>query len=302
MLLTIIQSSLFCIFDNNNNLLLMIDKELEKFIKESLNEDIKDGDYTSLACIEENTINAAHLIIKDNGVIAGIELAILIFNYVDKNLKIKKIIKDGDTVKKGDIALIVEGNSQSILLAERLVLNCMQEMSAIASKTRHICNLISSTKTKVLDTRKTTPLNRKIQKWAVKIGGGYNHRYGLYDMIMIKDNHIDFSNGITNAIQKTKNYLLDKNKKLDIIVETRNINEINEVLKEGGIKRILLDNFNFKDTKEAVKIINKRFEIESSGGITEDNILEYAKCGVDYISLGSLTHTIKNFDLSLKAI
>jgi len=280
----------------------MIDKELEKFIKESLNEDIKDGDYTSLACIEENAINAAHLIVKDNGVIAGIELAILTFNYVDKNLKVKKIIKDGDTVKKGDIALIVEGNSRSILLAERLVLNYMQQMSAIASKTRHICNLISSTTTKVLDTRKTTPLNRKIQKWAVKIGGGYNHRYGLYDMIMIKDNHIDFSNGITNAIQKTKKYLLDKNKKLDIIVETRNINEVNEVLKEGGIKRILLDNFNFKDTKEAVKIINKRSEIESSGGITEDNILEYAKCGVDYISLGSLTHTIKNFDLSLKAI
>ena len=280
----------------------MIDKELEKFIKESLNEDIKDGDYTSLACIEENAVNAAHLIVKDNGVIAGIELAILTFNYVDKNLKVKKIIKDGDTVKKGDIALIVEGNSRSILLAERLVLNYMQQMSAIASKTRHICNLISSTTTKVLDTRKTTPLNRKIQKWAVKIGGGYNHRYGLYDMIMIKDNHIDFSNGITNAIQKTKKYLLDKNKKLDIIVETRNINEVNEVLKEGGIKRILLDNFNFKDTKKAVKIINKRSEIESSGGITEDNILEYAKCGVDYISLGSLTHTIKNFDLSLKAI
>tara|TARA_B110001454_G_scaffold212907_1_gene230302 strand:+ start:2085 stop:2927 length:843 start_codon:yes stop_codon:yes gene_type:complete len=280
----------------------MIDKELEKFIKESLNEDIKDGDYTSLACIEENAVNAAHLIVKDNGVIAGIELAILTFNYVDKNLKVKKIIKDGDTVKKGDIALIVEGNSRSILLAERLVLNYMQQMSAIASKTRHICNLISSTTTKVLDTRKTTPLNRKIQKWAVKIGGGYNHRYGLYDMIMIKDNHVDFSNGITNAIQKTKKYLLDKNKKLDIIVETRNINEVNEVLKEGGIKRILLDNFNFKDTKEAVKIINQRSEIESSGGITEDNILEYAKCGVDYISLGSLTHTIKNFDLSLKAI
>tara|TARA_B110000116_G_scaffold61690_1_gene52745 strand:- start:6982 stop:7824 length:843 start_codon:yes stop_codon:yes gene_type:complete len=280
----------------------MIDKELEKFIKESLNEDIKDGDYTSLACIEENAVNAAHLIVKDNGVIAGIELAILTFNYVDKNLKVKKIIKDGDTVKKGDIALIVEGNSRSILLAERLVLNYMQQMSAIASKTRHICNLISSTTTKVLDTRKTTPLNRKIQKWAVKIGGGYNHRYGLYDMIMIKDNHVDFSNGITNAIQKTKKYLLDKNKKLDIIVETRNINEVNEVLKEGGIKRILLDNFNFKDTKEAVRIINKRSEIESSGGITEDNILEYAKCGVDYISLGSLTHTIKNFDLSLKAI
>tara|TARA_B110000263_G_scaffold179865_1_gene157407 strand:- start:7119 stop:7961 length:843 start_codon:yes stop_codon:yes gene_type:complete len=280
----------------------MIDKELKKFIKESLNEDLKDGDHTSLACIDINVINSAQLIIKEDGIIAGIKLAILIFGYVDKNLKIKTFLNDGDTVKKGDIALIVKGNSRSILLAERLVLNCMQEMSAIASKTRYICNLISTTSTKILDTRKTTPLNRMIQKWAVKIGGGYNHRYGLYDMIMIKDNHIDFSNGITNAIQKTKNYLINNNLKLDVIVETRNIHEVNEVLKEGGIKRILLDNFNFKDTKEAVRIIKNKFEIESSGGITEDNILEYAKCGVDYISLGSLTHTIKNFDLSLKAI
>ena len=280
----------------------MIDKELKKFIKESLNEDLKDGDHTSLACIDINVINSAQLIIKEDGIIAGIKLAILIFGYVDKSLKIKTFLNDGDTVKKGDIALIVKGNSRSILLAERLVLNCMQEMSAIASKTRHICNLISTTSTKILDTRKTTPLNRMIQKWAVKIGGGYNHRYGLYDMIMIKDNHIDFSNGITNAIQKTKNYLINNNLKLDVIVETRNIHEVNEVLIEGGIKRILLDNFNFKDTKEAVRIIKNKFEIESSGGITEDNILEYAKCGVDYISLGSLTHTIKNFDLSLKAI
>jgi len=280
----------------------MIDKELKKFIKESLNEDLKDGDHTSLACIDINVINSAQLIIKEDGIIAGIKLAILIFGYVDKNLKIKTFLNDGDTVKKGDIALIVKGNSRSILLAERLVLNCMQEMSAIASKTRYICNLISTTSTKILDTRKTTPLNRMIQKWAVKIGGGYNHRYGLYDMIMIKDNHIDFSNGITNAIQKTKNYLINNNLKLDVIVETRNIHEVNEVLKEGGIKRILLDNFNFKDTKEAVRIIKNKFEIESSGGITEDNILEYAKCGVDFISLGSLTHTIKNFDLSLKAI
>ena len=280
----------------------MIDKELKKFIKESLNEDLKDGDHTSLACIDINVINSAQLIIKEDGIIAGIKLAILIFGYVDKNLKIKTFLNDGDTVKKGDIALIVKGNSRSILLAERLVLNCMQEMSAIASKTRYICNLISTTSTKILDTRKTTPLNRMIQKWAVKIGGGYNHRYGLYDMIMIKDNHIDFSNGITNAIQKTKNYLINNNLKLDVIVETRNIHEVNEVLKEGGIKRILLDNFNFNDTKEAVRIIKNKFEIESSGGITEDNILEYAKCGVDFISLGSLTHTIKNFDLSLKAI
>jgi len=198
--------------------------------------------------------------------------------------------------------MTITGNSHSILAAERLILNCMQKMSAIASKTRHICNLISETNAKVLDTRKTTPLNRKIQKWAVKIGGGENHRNGLYDMIMIKDNHIDFSKGITNAIKKTKDYLEKENKTLDIIVETRNIDEVKEVIKEGGIRRILLDNFNYTDTRKAVKIIDNKFETESSGGIDESNILEYAKCGVDYISLGSLTHTIKNFDLSLKAI
>tara|TARA_B100000767_G_C19748375_1_gene529588 strand:- start:170 stop:1012 length:843 start_codon:yes stop_codon:yes gene_type:complete len=280
----------------------MIDKELEKFIKNSLNEDLKGGDHTSMACIDKKSKNSAQLIVKDNGIIAGIELAVFIFYIVDKELKTTLLFKDGDSVKEGDIILIVSGNSQSILLAERLVLNCMQEMSAIASKTRNICKLISTTKTKVLDTRKTIPLNRKIQKWAVKIGGGYNHRYGLFDMIMIKDNHIDFSNGITNAIHKTKQYLKDEKLNLDIIVETRNLNEVNEVLREGGVRRILLDNFSFSDTKKAVKAINNKFETESSGGITEDNILEYAKCGVDFISLGALTHTIKNFDLSLKAI
>ena len=280
----------------------MIDIELEKFIKESLKEDIKDGDHTTLACIDKNTTNSAELIAKDNGVIAGIELALLIFNEVDKELNIKTKYNDGDAVRNGDVIMTITGNSHSILTAERLVLNCMQKMSAIASKTRHICNLISETNAKVLDTRKTTPLNRKIQKWAVKIGGGENHRNGLYDMIMIKDNHIDFSKGITNAIKKTKDYLEKENKTLDIIVETRNIDEVKEVIKEGGIRRILLDNFNYTDTRKAVKIIDNKFETESSGGIDESNILEYAKCGVDYISLGSLTHTIKNFDLSLKAI
>jgi len=280
----------------------MIDIELEKFIKESLKEDIKDGDHTTLACIDKNTTNSAELIAKDKGVIAGIELALLIFNEVDKELDIKTKYNDGDTVRDSDVIMTITGNSHSILTAERLVLNCMQKMSAIASKTRHICNLISETNAKVLDTRKTTPLNRKIQKWAVKIGGGENHRNGLYDMIMIKDNHIDFSKGITNAIKKTKDYLEKEDKTLDIIVETRNIDEVKEVIKEGGIRRILLDNFNYTDTRKAVKIIDNKFETESSGGIDESNILEYAKCGVDYISLGSLTHTIKNFDLSLKAI
>jgi nicotinate-nucleotide pyrophosphorylase (carboxylating) len=195
----------------------------------------------------------------------------------------------------------IEGFTHSILKAERLVLNYMQLMSAIATKTNILCKKIATTNTKILDTRKTIPLNRKVQKWAVKIGGGKNHRYALDDMIMIKDNHIDFCGGITQAIQKTKKYLLSKKLDLNIIVETRNIDEIKEVINEGGIARILLDNFNYIQTQEAVKFINNRYETESSGGITEDNILEYAKCGVDYISLGTLTHTIKNFDLSLKA-
>ena len=279
----------------------MIDQELKKFIKESLEEDIKDGDHTTLACIDKNNSSTAKIVSKENGTIAGVKLAEIIFKEVDENLKITSFYNDGDDVNEKDIILKVSGSSHAILNAERLVLNCMQQMSAIATKTRKISDLISSTNAKILDTRKTIPLNRHIQKWAVKIGGGYNHRFGLYDMIMIKDNHIDFCNGITNAIKKTKTYLSNNNKDLDIIVETRNISEVKEVLAEGGIRRVLLDNFSYKDTKEAVKIINHQYETESSGGINEENILEYAKCGVDYISLGALTHSIKNFDISLLA-
>tara|TARA_E500000081_G_scaffold30426_1_gene34117 strand:+ start:525 stop:1367 length:843 start_codon:yes stop_codon:yes gene_type:complete len=279
----------------------MIDQELKKFVQESLKEDIKDGDHTTLACIDKNNISTAKIVSKENGTIAGIKLAEIIFKEINENLNITTSFVDGDSVKENDIILKVSGSSYAILSAERLVLNCMQQMSAIATKTRKISTLISSTNAKILDTRKTTPLNRHIQKWAVKIGGGYNHRFGLYDMIMIKDNHIDFCNGITNAIKKTKAYLSNNNKDLDIIVETRNISEVKEVLAEGGIRRVLLDNFNYKDTKEAVKIINHQYETESSGGINEENILEYAKCGVDYISLGALTHSIKNFDISLLA-
>jgi len=279
----------------------MIDKELKKFVKESLKEDIKSGDHTSLACIDTKNNSSAILLAKDNGIIAGIELANYIFNEVDSKLNIKSNFRDGNTVKKGDIIMNISGNTQSILKAERLVLNCMQQMSAIATKTNNISEKISFTNTKILDTRKTIPLNRKIQKWAVKIGGGKNHRFALDDMIMIKDNHIDYCGGITQAIKKTKIYLKQNNLNLDIVVETRNIKEIKEVINEGGIKRILLDNFNFDDTRNAVKIIDNKFETESSGGITETNILKYAKCGVDYISLGALTHSIKNFDLSLKA-
>jgi len=279
----------------------MIDQELKKFVKESLKEDIKNGDHTTLACIDKNNISTAKIVSKDNGTIAGVKLAEIIFKEVDKNLKITSFYNDGDDINKKDVILKVSGSSHAILNAERLVLNCMQQMSAIATKTRKIVGLISSTNAKILDTRKTTPLNRQVQKWAVKIGGGFNHRFGLYDMIMIKDNHIDFCNGITNAIRKTKSYLAKNNLNLDIIIETRDISEVKEVLEEGGIRRILLDNFNYKDTKEAVRIINHQYETESSGGITEENILEYSKCGVDYISLGALTHSIKNFDISLLA-
>jgi nicotinate-nucleotide pyrophosphorylase (carboxylating) len=279
----------------------MIDQELKKFIKESLKEDIKDGDHTTLACIDKNNLSTAKIVSKESGTIAGIKLAEIIFKEVDENLKITSFYKDGDDINEKDVILKVSGSSHAILNAERLVLNCMQQMSAIATKTRKISDLISSTNAKILDTRKTIPLNRHIQKLAVKIGGGYNHRFGLYDMIMIKDNHIDFCNGITNAIKKTKTYLSNNNKDLDIIVETRNISEVKEVLAEGGIRRVLLDNFSYKDTKEAVKIINHQYETESSGGINEENILKYAKCGVDYISLGALTHSIKNFDISLLA-
>ena len=279
----------------------MIDKELKKFVKESLKEDIQSGDQTSLACIDSKNNSSAILLAKDNGIIAGVELAIYIFNEVDSKIIVENDFIDGSIVKKGDIIMTINGNTQSILKAERLVLNCMQQMSAIATKTNNICRKISVTNTKILDTRKTIPLNRKIQKWAVNIGGGKNHRFALDDMIMIKDNHIDYCGGITQAIRKTKKYLKKNNLDLDIIVETRNIKEIKEVINEGGIRRILLDNFNFDETRNAVKIINNEYETESSGGITERNILEYAKCGVDYISLGALTHSIKNFDLSLKA-
>ena len=279
----------------------MIDQELKKFVKESLKEDIKNGDHTTLACINKNNISTAKIVSKENGTIAGVKLAEIIFKEVDENLKITSFYNDGDDINEKDVILKVSGSSHAILNAERLVLNCMQQMSAIATKTRKIVGLISSTNAKILDTRKTTPLNRQVQKWAVKIGGGFNHRFGLYDMIMIKDNHIDFCNGITNAIRKTKSYLAKNNLNLDIIIETRDISEVKEVLEEGGIRRILLDNFNYKDTKEAVKIIDDQYETESSGGINEENILEYAKCGIDYISLGALTHSIKNFDISLLA-
>ena len=278
------------------------EEDLRKFITNALKEDVGDGDYTSQACISVDAKNKAQLLVKDDGIIAGIELAKMIFNQVDSSLKVEQKLKDGDKVKVGDIAFIVEGKSISILTAERLVLNCMQHMSAIATKTNYLNSLISDTNTKLLDTRKTTPLTRKLEKLAVKIGGGVNHRFGLFDMILIKDNHIDFAGGITAAIHKTKQYLSENNKNLDIIVEARSIDEVNEILETTGVKRILLDNFDYETTKKAVEIIGNKCQTESSGGITETTILEYANCGVDYISVGVLTHSVQNFDLSLKAI
>ena len=277
-------------------------KELDNFIENALIEDVGEGDHSSLGSIKKNTNSQARLLIKDEGIIAGIDLAKMIFKKIDSSIEITCRINDGDKVRFGDVAFIVQGDAISILTAERLVLNCMQNMSAIATKTNYLNSLISDTNCKLLDTRKTTPLNRIIEKWAVRIGGGYNHRFGLYDMIMIKDNHIDFAGGVSQAINKVKRYLAANKKDLEIIVEARSIDEVKEIINSGDIKRILLDNFDYETTKKAVSIINKKFESESSGQITEKNIVKYAKCGVDFISIGALTHSLPNFDLSLKAI
>lgn len=280
-----------------------MDKELvHHFIIEALKEDVGDGDHTSLSTIPANTTGKAKLLVKDEGILAGIELAAEIFNIVDAGLKLNVFLEDGTAVKPGDIAFEVEGNAQSILIAERLVLNCMQRMSGIATTTRHIVDLLDGTNTKVLDTRKTTPGLRYLEKWAVRIGGGVNHRFGLYDMILIKDNHVDYAGGIAYAIERANQYLIDNNKKLAIEIEVRNLEELDQVLQTGHVNRILLDNFSFADLRQAVDIIQGRFITEASGGITINNIREYADCGVDYISVGALTHSVKSLDLSLKAV
>lgn len=277
------------------------EKELDIIIKNAIREDIGDGDHTSLSCIPSDAEGKAKLLVKDGGIIAGVEFAKQVFKYVDAELKIETFINDGERVKYGDIVFHVSGKSQSILMAERLVLNAMQRMSAIASKTAFFVDLLKGTKTKVLDTRKTTPGIRALEKWAVKIGGGENHRFALYDMVMIKDNHIDFAGGITAAITKTKKYLVDKNLEIKIIVEARSLEEIKEILSNEGVYRILIDNFNYEDTRKAVALIGATCLTESSGGINEDTIREYADCGVDFISSGALTHSVYNLDLSLKA-
>lgn len=277
-------------------------EELDLVIANAVREDVGEGDYSSLACIPKDAKGKAKLLIKAKGVLAGVEFAKRVFAYVDGDLELNIFRKDGEKVEKGDVAFHVSGSSQSILKAERLVLNGMQRMSAIATKTHEFSEVLEGTNTKILDTRKTTPGIRVLEKWAVKIGGGENHRFGLYDMIMLKDNHIDFAGGITPAIEKTKTYLKEHQLDLKIIVEARNLDEIKTILKTEGVYRILIDNFDYEETRQAVKTINGRCLTESSGGITLETAKAYAACGVDYISSGSLTHSVYNMDMSLKAV
>jgi len=278
------------------------EKELDIIISNAIREDVGDGDHSSLACIPKDAKGKAKLLVKEAGIIAGVEMAKKIFSYVDADLKVETLINDGESVKYGDVVFFVEGSSQSILKAERLVLNVMQRMSAIATKTKEFAKLLEGTKTKILDTRKTTPGIRAIEKWAVKIGGGENHRFALYDMIMLKDNHIDFAGGVSKAIEKTKNYLKANKLDLKIIVEARSLEEIKEILAHEGIHRILIDNFDFEETKKAVALIGDKCQTESSGGINLESVRKYAECGVDYVSSGALTHSVYNMDLSLKAV
>ncbi len=277
-------------------------QEIDLIIANAIREDVGDGDHSSLACIPASAEGKAKLLVKDEGIIAGIDFAKQVFAYVDDKMQIETLIKDGSEVKYGDIAFYIKGSSQSILKAERLVLNAMQRMSAIATKTNSFVKLLEGTNTKILDTRKTTPGIRALEKWAVRIGGGENHRFALYDMIMLKDNHIDFAGGITKAILKTQKYLKETKKDLKIIVEARNLTEIEEILQTEGVYRILIDNFDYEDTRKAVAMIGDQCLTESSGGINGKTIRKYAECGVNYISSGALTHSVYNMDLSLKAV
>ncbi|MBD3636288.1 MAG: carboxylating nicotinate-nucleotide diphosphorylase [Crocinitomicaceae bacterium] len=278
------------------------ESQILEIVDFALKEDLGDGDHTSLATIPAEATGQAQLIVKGEGVLAGIELAKLIFKRVDRKLDMNILISDGEHVKPGDIAFHVEGPSRSILSAERLVLNFMQRMSGIATKTNHLASLISDLPTELIDTRKTTPCVRLMEKWAVRIGGGQNHRFALYDMIMIKDNHVDYAGGIRNAILRTNKYLRENNKDLRIEVETRNLDEVKEVLEVGDVDRIMLDNFTPDEIYDAMKLIDRhQFETEASGGITEKTIRKYAETGVDYISSGALTHSYQSIDMSLKA-
>ena len=275
---------------------------LDEMIKLWFAEDIGDGDHTTLSSIPADAMGKQQLIIKEDGILAGVEVAKRIFNIFDPNLKMTQFLKDGDAVKKGDIAYVVEGSVRSLLQTERLMLNIMQRMSGIATRTAGYVELLKGTNTRVLDTRKTTPGLRMLEKEAVKIGGGCNHRFGLFDMILLKDNHVDFAGGIKNAINRTHDYLNSIGKKLKIEIEVRSFDEIRQVLETGGVDRIMLDNFRVEDTRKAVEMIGGRFETESSGGITYDTIRSYAECGVDFVSVGALTHSVKSLDMSFKAV
>lgn len=278
------------------------EKELvDKLIDLSFAEDIGDGDHTTLCCIPEEARGKSRMIIKEEGILAGVKIAEEVFNRFDSTLKVEILINDGTKVKPGDVAMVVEGSVRSLLQTERLMLNIVQRMSGIATITHKYMELLKGTKAKVLDTRKTTPGMRILEKMAVKIGGGENHRIGLFDMILLKDNHVDFAGGISNAIDRCHEYLEAKNKDLKIEIEVRSIDELNQVLEHGGVNRIMLDNFSVEDTRMAVDLIGGKYEIESSGGITLDTIRSYAECGVDYISVGALTHSVKSLDVSFKA-
>ena len=275
---------------------------LQSFIQSALNEDIGEGDHSAIGAVPEKAIAKARLLIKDSGIIAGLELAEMIFKQLDPANEITFNKKDGDEITKGEIAFVVQGPARSILSGERLVLNCMQRMSGIATYTKRLCQLIAGTNAQLMDTRKTTPNFRLMEKWAVTIGGGMNHRFALYSMVMLKDNHIDLAGGIGAAIENTRKYLHQMNKNLSIEVETRNLTEVEEVISVGGIDVIMLDNMSPEDMKAAVQLINKRYKTEASGGITEANLRAVAECGVDYISVGALTHSVKSLDMSLKVM
>ncbi len=275
------------------------DKHLQALIELAVKEDIGSGDHSSLACFQDDSVGEAVIYAKESGVIAGLELSKAVFGYFDQQIEFTPLVQDGASVKPGDEIARVKGNKQKLLTAERTVLNFMQRMSGIATKTRIYVDAISGTKTKVLDTRKTTPGFRAIEKDAVRIGGGVNHRFGLYDMIMLKDNHIDFSGGIENAIDRANNYLESHSIDIPIEIEVRNFDELIRVMKKGNVQRIMLDNFSVNDTYEAVKLVNGKFELESSGGITLDTIRQYAETGVDFVSVGALTHHIKSLDISM---
>lgn len=278
-------------------------EELEDWLIDlSFAEDIGDGDHTTLCCIPEDAMGKSRLLIKENGVLAGVEVAKKVFHRFDPDMQVEVLIGDGEEVKVGDVAMIVTARVRSLLQTERLMLNIMQRMSGIATTTRQYVKLLEGTKTRVLDTRKTTPGMRMLEKQAVKIGGGVNHRIGLFDMILLKDNHVDFAGGIREAITRCHNYLKAKGKDLKIEIEVRNFDELNQVLETGGVDRIMLDNFSTADTRKAVEIIGGRYETESSGGITRETLRGYAECGVDFISVGALTHSVKCLDMSFKAI